>query len=142
MKIGELAKATHCPVETIRYYEKEGLLPEPARTASNYRTYDDSHVTRLRFIRNCRSLDMTHEEIRALLTFMDRHADDCSGVNQLLDDHINHVDIRIAELTQLKELQGIRARCQEDQPVDDCGIIQSLTALETEPVRPRRTHVG
>lgn len=143
MKIGELAAATHCPVETIRYYEKEGLLPQPGRTAANYRSYDESHVTRLRFIRNCRSLDMTHEEIRALLAFMDKHADDCSGVNQLLDDHIAHVDVRIAELTDLKkELQSIRAQCQEDQSVDDCGIIQGLASLETEPARPRRTHLG
>ncbi|MGL6014243.1 MAG: MerR family transcriptional regulator, partial [Shewanella oncorhynchi] len=67
MKIGELAQAAQCTVETIRYYEKEALLPEPARTNSNYRDYNQRHLDRLSFIRNCRALDMTHQEIRALL---------------------------------------------------------------------------
>jgi len=58
-------------VETIRYYEREGLLPVPARTGGNYRLYGTQHVERLRFIRNCRSLDMTHDEIRTLLAFRD-----------------------------------------------------------------------
>lgn len=57
MKIGELAKRTGCPVETIRYYEREGLLPEPARSEGNYRQYTLAHVERLSFIRHCRSLD-------------------------------------------------------------------------------------
>ena len=65
MKIGELATLTGCPVETIRYYEREGLLPAPSRSAGNYRQYDTAHVERLSFIRHCRSLDMTQEEIRA-----------------------------------------------------------------------------
>ena len=65
MKIGELAKLTDCPVETIRYYEKENLLPPPARTDGNYRVYTQAHTERLTFIRNCRSLDMTLEEIAA-----------------------------------------------------------------------------
>ncbi len=68
MKIGELAKLTDCQVETIRYYEKENLLPEPARSEGNYRLYTQAHVERLTFIRNCRSLDMTLEEIRSLLS--------------------------------------------------------------------------
>ena len=71
MKIGELAKLTDCQVETIRYYEREGLLPEPARSEGNYRLYTQAHVERLTFIRNCRSLDMTLEEIRSLLNLRD-----------------------------------------------------------------------
>ena len=71
MRIGDLAQATLCPVETIRYYEREGLLPAPARSGGNYRLYGTQHVERLRFIRNCRSLDMTHDEIRTLLAFRD-----------------------------------------------------------------------
>lgn len=65
MKIGELAKATDCAVETIRYYEREQLLPEPARTDGNYRLYTQAHVEWLTFIRNCRTLDMTLDEIAA-----------------------------------------------------------------------------
>lgn len=78
MKIGELAEKSHCNTETIRYYEKVGLLPEPERSEGNYRLYRNIHLERLRFIRNCRSLDMTHEEIRGLLAFMDGPAQDCA----------------------------------------------------------------
>lgn len=143
MKIGELAQVAHCTVETVRYYEKEGLLPTPARTGANYRSYGDTHIERLRFIRNCRALDMTHEEIRTLLGWMDQPAGDCSGVNQLLDQHIAHVDVRIAELLQLKQQLGeLRQRCQHEQSVDACGILQGLASMETEPRHERLTHLG
>lgn len=143
MKIGELAQVAHCTAETVRYYEKEGLLPTPARTGANYRSYGDTHIERLRFIRNCRALDMTHEEIRTLLGWMDQPAGDCSGVNQLLDQHIAHVDVRIAELLQLKQQLGeLRQRCQHEQSVDACGILQGLASMETEPRHERLTHLG
>ena len=133
MKIGELAHMMQCTVETVRYYEKEGLLPAPARTAANYRSYGSAHVDRLRFIRSYRALDMTLEEIRALLSLIDQPAGDCGAMNQLLDEHIAHVDVRIAELSQLKQqLSELRQRCQSEQAVDACGILQGLAAMETE----------
>lgn len=67
MKIGELSTAASTPIETIRYYEREGLLPAPARTQGNFRLYEGSHLERLQFIRYCRSLDMSLEEVRVLL---------------------------------------------------------------------------
>ena len=79
MKIGELAKLTDCQVETIRYYERERLLPEPARSEGNYRLYTQAHVERLTFIRNCRSLDMTLEEIRSLLNLRQRCSEGPDG---------------------------------------------------------------
>ena len=79
MKIGELAKLTDCQVETIRYYEREGLLPEPARSEGNYRLYTQTHVERLTFIRNCRSLDMTLEQIRRLLNLRDSPQEQCES---------------------------------------------------------------
>jgi|TARA_R110001583_G_scaffold113483_1_gene263965 Cd(II)/Pb(II)-responsive transcriptional regulator len=143
MKIGELAHVGQCTVGTVRYYEKEGLLAPPARTAANYRSYTHIHVDRLRFIRNCRALDMTHGEIRALLSLIDQPASDCGGVNQLLDEHIAHVDIRIAELFQLKQqLSELRQRCQSDKTMDACGILQGLASMETEPRHERNTHLG
>ncbi len=143
MKIGELAHVAQCTVETVRYYEKEGLLTAPARTSANYRSYGEPHVERLRFIRNCRALDMTHGEIRTLLTLIDQPAGDCSGVNQLLDEHIAHVDVRIAELSQLKQHLGeLRQRCQREQSVESCGILQGLAAMETESRHERHTHLG
>ena len=114
MKIGELARKTGMQVETIRYYEKEGLLPKIGRTGSNYRVYTDVHVDRLLFIRHCRSLDMTLDEIRVLLHFKDMPKESCDRVNALLDEHIGHVAERIRDLKKLEEEQTEAA---EDQSI-------------------------
>jgi DNA-binding transcriptional MerR regulator len=84
LQIGELAKRTGCLVETIRYYEREGLLPTLFRSKGNYRLFSDIHVERLRFIRHCRSLDMTLKEIRTLLRFRDTPDENCSEVTLYL----------------------------------------------------------
>lgn len=127
MKIGDLAQAAVCPVETVRYYEREGLLPAPARSSGNYRLYGPQHVERLRFIRHCRSLDMTHDEIRMLLAFRDGPEKRCDEVNALLDEHISHVARRIGELRALeRELKELRGECRTVRAVRDCGIMQSL----------------
>jgi DNA-binding transcriptional MerR regulator len=76
-----LAKATNTLPETVRFYEREGLLPAPARTEANYRMYSAEHVQRLAFIRHCRSLDMTLAEIRTLLHFKDAPTEDCADVD-------------------------------------------------------------
>jgi Cd(II)/Pb(II)-responsive transcriptional regulator len=126
-RIGELARQTHCQVETIRYYESEGLLSAGRRSASNYRLYGKEHVERLAFIRRCRSLDMALDEIRALLDFREAPGADCEGVNRLLDEHIGHVAARIAELAALaKQLKKLRRLCRATQATKDCGIMQSL----------------
>ena len=127
MKIGELAQATSCPVETVRYYEREGLLPAPPRSSGNYRLYDAAHVERLRFIRHCRSLDMNHSEIRTLLQFRDVPEQQCDEVNALLDEHIGHVTRRIDELKLLaRDLKDLRGRCRAVRTARDCGIMRSL----------------
>ncbi|MDW5416329.1 Cd(II)/Pb(II)-responsive transcriptional regulator [Iodobacter sp. CM08] len=143
MKIGELALAAQCTVETIRYYEKEALLPEPARTSGNYRDYSDLHLERLSFIRNCRALDMTHQEIKALLALMDSGDDNCASVNTLLDAHIEHVSVRIAELLKLElQLKTLRQQCQSEQSVQECGIVQGLNNMEVSNAPERHTHLG
>lgn len=127
MKIGELGQATGVDVETIRYYEKVGMLPKPARTGSNYRHYNEQHADRLRFVRHCRSLDMTLDEIRVLLQFRDAPESNCGEVNQLLDDHIGHVTTRIAALAELeKELRKLRRQCRKIQKAKDCGILAEI----------------
>lgn len=142
MKIGELARLADCTSETVRFYEKTGLLPPPQREANNYRSYGERHLERLRFIRNCRALDMTHEEIHQLLSLMADPQSDCGGVNQVLDAHISHVDARIAELVQLKEqLDELRQRCQQTQALDACGILQGLAEMETAARPERHTHL-
>ena len=139
LKIGELAKQTGCLVETIRYYEREGLLLEPARSEGNYRLYTNVHVERLQFIRHCRSLDMTLEEIRNLLRFRDAPDENCSEVNALLDEHIEHVSNRIKELRFLqKNLRRLRSRCEQAQAAKDCGILQSLGSPAKSPLRSSR----
>ena len=143
MKIGELAQTAQCTVGTIRYYEKEGLLFAPERTAANYRIYGPAHIERLCFIRNCRSLDMTHDEIRTLLRMMDSPSDACGAINHLLDEHITLVDVRIHELAQLKsQLAALRTLCQIERSVDKCGILHGLTAIGTETKPLKSTHLG
>jgi Cd(II)/Pb(II)-responsive transcriptional regulator len=138
LKIGELAKRTSCLVETIRYYEREGLLLEPARSEGNYRLYTDIHVERLQFIRHCRSLDMTLEEIRNLLRFRDAPDENCSEVNALLDEHIEQVSNRIKALRFLqKDLRRLRSLCERTQAAKDCRILQSLASPPTGPSRSR-----
>ena len=137
MKIGELARATRTQVETIRYYERQGLMPQPTRSDTNYRMYGVQHVERLSFIRHCRSLDMTLDEIRVLLRFRDRPTDDCGGVNDLLDEHIGHVATRIRELRNLeKQLKALRKQCHGSHGVDECGILTGLAQRAREGTGP------
>jgi Cd(II)/Pb(II)-responsive transcriptional regulator len=133
MKIGELAAATRTPVETIRYYEREGLLPRAPRSEGNYRIYGPAQVQRLAFVRHCRQLDMTLEEIRLLLRFNDAPQAACGEVNALLDAHIDHVATRIRELRLLqKQLQALRRQCAGEREAAHCGILHGLA----QPVPP------
>lgn len=127
MRIGALAEATGTPVETIRSYEREGLLPAAARAENNYRLYTGAHAERLAFIRHCRNLDMTLDEVRALLKFKDAPRQDCGEVNALIDEHIGHVAQRIHELRALeKELKLLRAQCGGGDGAGACGILSGL----------------
>jgi len=127
MKIGELAVLAGCPVPTIRFYEVEGLLQAPARTDSNYRVYGHQHVDRLTFLLRCRSLDMSHDEIRVLLQLQDDPTRPCDEVNALLDAHSRHVQRRIAELKTLRrQLETIRSTCAGGVCIGDCGALESL----------------
>ncbi len=144
LKIGELATLTHCPVETIRYYERLSLLPEPVRSRNNYRLYGESHVERLQFIRHCRSLDMTLDEVRELLLFRDAPEDNCMKVNTLLEKHIEHVAQRITELQGLQQqLTSLRALCDSKQTTEHCGILLGLANMPDE-LQPANlgTHQG
>lgn len=142
MKIGELAKATDCAVETIRYYEREGLLPEPARSDGNYRLYTQAHVERLTFIRNCRTLDMTLDEIRSLLRLRDSPDGQCGSVNALIDEHIEHVQARIDGLVAL-QAQLVELRLQCNAQGSECAILQQLEVNGAVTVpEGEHSHVG
>ncbi|CAG9183844.1 Cd(II)/Pb(II)-responsive transcriptional regulator [Cupriavidus respiraculi] len=127
MKIGELARASGTTVETVRFYEHEGLLPSPARSNGNYRIYAPEHLERVAFIRHCRSLDMTLDEVRVLLNAKDAPNQDCGEVNVLLDSHIAHVAHRIRELQALeRDLKQLRGQCGRARVARDCGILDGL----------------
>lgn len=129
LRIGDLAKLTDCQVETIRFYERQGLLPAPLRSENNYRLYGDEHVERLTFIRHCRLLGMGHDEIKTLLAFRERPDANCAGVNEMLDEHIGHVANRIAELKTLeKYLKQLRSLCVKADKTQHCGILRSIAS--------------
>lgn len=143
LKIGELAKRSGCLVETIRFYEKQGLLPQTIRSEGNFRLYGEMHTERLQFILHCRSLDMSLDEIRDLLQFRDAPEDNCIEVNALLDKHIEHVALRIKELKALEtQLHSLRQLCQTTQARKDCRILQSLAQADSSPVKKRGSHSG
>lgn len=127
MKIGELAKQTGCDVETVRYYEKAGLLPAPGRTDAGYRQYLPEHLERLQFIRHCRSLQMGIPDIRVLLQFQSEPEQQCTGVNNLLDHHIALIQVQMEKLQHLEQqLLRLRHQCQQPHLVEACGILQNL----------------
>lgn len=137
MKIGELSTASSTAIETIRYYEREGLLPSPGRTEGNFRIYEAPHLERLQFIRHCRGLDMSLDEVRVLLRFKDAPAEDCGDVDALLDEHIGHVSKRIKELRSLeRQLKELRQRCSAPRSANQCGILAGLAEASQEAPTP------
>jgi Cd(II)/Pb(II)-responsive transcriptional regulator len=143
MRIGDLAESTGTAVETIRFYEREGLIPAARRADNNYRVYTAAHAERLAFIRHCRNLDMTLDEIRTLLRLRDAPLQDCGEVNALLDEHIGHVNHRIRELRMLqRDLKALRARCGTPHAIEQCGILNGLdSAAAQPPSAPPHRHI-
>lgn len=132
MKIGELAAQTGCDVQTVRYYEREGLLEAPDRDASGYRRYAERHLQRMQFIRHCRSLDVPLSDVRQLLAFAAAPDQACADVNNLLDEHIAQVQRKRKALVALeRQLVALRKRCDGDtsQP---CAILESFMMAAEE----------
>ena len=129
MRIGELAKATGIDVETLRYYERVGLVQRPARQANGYRAYGQDAIERANFIRHCRTLDMGLGDIKRLLDFTSKPDADCFDVNHLLDEHLVRVRAKLKSLRTLEQqLARLRTQCDADQRAADCGILQDLVA--------------
>lgn len=141
MKIGELAAAAGCTTETIRFYEKIGLLPQADRTKNNYRIYRKTHLERLAFIRNCRALEMSHDEIRTLITIMDNDSNqrEHTSAHHILESHLHHIDERIEELTALrKQLVNLQLHCHPSD--ESCGILQELAGMEVK-AKTNKNHI-
>lgn len=129
MKIGEISKHSSVAVETIRYYEKIGLLASPDRDASGYRCYRTAHLERLLFIKRCRNLDMAQDEIRELIRLSENPEADCREVDTLLANHLSHVRDRLRELSNLeKTLQQLQQACSDTGTVQECGILGGLSS--------------
>jgi len=126
MKIGQLSEQTDCKIETIRYYERIGLLPAPARSEGGYRIYDDDHRRRLSFIRRSRELGFTIDEIRGLLDLVDGGNYTCSDVKTITMEHVDSIRKKIADLKKLeKMLSRIASQCAGDA-TPECPIIDAL----------------
>lgn len=131
MRIGELARAADLDVETVRFYEKSGLLPAVAREANGYRRYAESDAHRLRFIRNCRALDMSLDEVRELLAFIDAPQHGCGTVDGVVERHLVHVRERLEGLRRLEsQLEGLLSACASANAEDRCAIVLALSQAD------------
>ena len=137
MKIGELANAANCDVQTIRYYEREGLLDAPERLASGYRHYAPRHLARLQFIRHCRALNIPLTEVRQLIEYAQTPYQSCHAVDALLDDHIERVRRHLAALQALEQqLVALRQQCEGATSERACAIIDSFMSAPAEHACP------
>jgi Cd(II)/Pb(II)-responsive transcriptional regulator len=127
MRIGELARQAGVDVQTVRYYEHQGLLDAPSRTSSGYRTYGPQHLERLNFVRHCRSLDMPLSEIKRLIDLSSNQRVSCDEVDRLVHAHLGRVRAKRMALQELeKQLATLSAQCASGHRVADCGILEEL----------------
>ena len=141
LRIGEAAKHTGVSAANIRYYEKEGLLAPALRQDNDYRLYTEGDLHRLRFIRMCRAMDMSLDEVRTLLALDWENPADCRAATRTIDAHLQHVRQRLKELRALeKELQALKVLC--DGHHAPCNLIAALHAQADASAMPEPgTHV-
>lgn len=127
MKIGELAQRTGVPIDTVRYYERQGLLPQPERRPSGYRSYQSGDVTRLRFVRRAKALGFTLEEIRELLELSGRREDDMGSLKAAAEHKLADVEAKLAELARIRDgLRTLVQACPGHGALDACPILHAL----------------
>lgn len=125
MGIGAIAKQAGVGIDTVRYYEKAGLLEPKQRLASGYRRYSDTEVTRLRFIRRAQALGFSLQEIRELLALSSRR--DVARVKRTAESKLQDIDTRITELQRVRDgLATLVAACPGHGRAADCPILQAL----------------
>jgi Cu(I)-responsive transcriptional regulator len=131
-KIGDLARATDTKVETIRYYERIGLLPPPARTSGNYRAYGAEQLNRLSFIRRARDLGFSIEQVRTLLDLANEKDRSCGAVDAIAREHLAEVERKIADLTALRrELRDLIGQCRRGT-IAECRIVEALAPRDPD----------
>ena len=127
MKIGALAKQANVNIDTVRYYERQGLLPEPQRLMSGYRQYETGDVARLRFVRRAKALGFTLIEIRELLTLSSHREDDMAGMKAAAIEKLADVEDKLTELTRIRDgLKALVASCPGHGTLEQCPILNAL----------------
>jgi len=122
-----LAKATGCNLETIRYYENIGVMPDPPRTAKGFRVYDQTQVVRLRFVMRMRALGFTLEEVRGFLALTDGGSQTCAEVRALTKAHLVGVRAKIADLQRIEKVLAETAAQCSGKDVPDCPVLDALS---------------
>lgn len=126
-RISELAKKSQISTDTLRFYEKKGLIQPRFRADNQYRYYDDDSLKRLQFIQHCRALDLSLKEIETLLALEQNPTQDCSVVNDMIDHHLAELKSKIESLMQFQQqLEQLRQRCLTKTTVADCQILKQL----------------
>src|SRR3974390_978959 len=137
LSIGELSKQSGVNIETIRYYEKIGVMPAPDRRANGYRAYGADHLKRLSFVRRSRQLGFSLEEIRGLLRLVDGEAYTCAQVRALTLDHLAEIRCKIADLKRLKRvMEEMAAQCSGGK-TPECPIVDALFNVGRAAVQSR-----
>jgi len=127
MQIGQLAQRADVPIDTVRYYERNGILPKAERKASGYRRYGEDDVARLRFVRRAKALGFTLVEIRDLLALSGRCADDMAGLKAAAIEKLANVEHKLQELTRIRDgLRTLVASCPGHGSLDHCPILAAL----------------
>jgi len=132
LSIGGLASAANVNVETLRYYERRGLLPEPPRTASGYRTYPPAAVTRVRFIKRAQALGFTLKEINELLGLRVDEETTCNQVRRQVEDKLAEINMKMRMLQEMQEaLNTMAISCDQGGPHDECPVLSALLDQES-----------
>ena len=127
LKIGELAEQGEVNLQTIRYYEREGLLPKPPRLASGYRVFSSDAVRRVRFIKRAQELGFSLKEIKELLSIRLDPASDCSGVRRLAKAKVTDIEQKIRTLQAMRKVLGkLATACPGRGPLNECPILESF----------------
>lgn len=134
LTIGKLAKAAHTKVETVRWYEKEGLIDAPARTEGDYRSYTARDLSRLTFIRRARDLGFPLDQVRALLDLASDPGRDCGSIDEVASGHLAAIDRKIADLSALRrELAALLTSCRGGT-MSECRILEAFAPASTRAV--------
>ncbi|MBB6094958.1 MerR family mercuric resistance operon transcriptional regulator [Povalibacter uvarum] len=142
LTIGSLSRRAAVKIETVRYYERVGLLPAPPRTEGGHRLYGEPHVKRLTFVRRARELGFTLEEIRALLRLVDERPPSCARARTLATKHLTDVREKIADLKRMERvLTQTVALCEQgDRP--ECPLLEALFRENGSGVSAQRSRRG